>query len=312
MPPPNLNPYRELLSTEQSVMLKLEKAIDSKIPENLETALGALKKYKLNTQAKFIYHSPKIIKEFCQAQKEILDSISTNLAKHGCPNIDVTSKQSKTRQSIFDHAFSNYLLQIFTKLTRSNSSENARVNILNDACKLGSYYGFVMRAKFNLIALNTLNPDSSTAKNMLTRIHHDADQLIDLYGAIGYARKGFILLRIAQYFHEKGGEAYKETALSNKEQAIKNFLCAAELEKEVYSKALITSITQGRGITDIFTDDNDMQFDSWEKAHPIFIENVGRETYNSLSKQVTATIQPELARRTAIDEDEKTPSPSVK
>jgi hypothetical protein len=291
----NLNPYGSLTATELTVMGALEKLIRANTPKKIQKVVDAFKNYSLPTQAKLIHHSPSI-REFCQTNLAVQPVIAAKLKEFNSPNIEIISKNKLESHSILDHVFAYHLLDAFVRIKRDDISGHSRVNILKDACSIGSYHGLIIRCKFNLAVLNNQTIASTPEKKAATlkKIFLDCDHLTNFYGAIGYIRKGIVLLELAHYYH-----AQNETdrVTDAREQATKNFMCASLLQDDSYSNALIDSITKGAGIASIFTDtENEFQLGDWLAAQILFQDSVGKDTYNMLEEQAKTEIQPDLTR----------------
>ncbi len=318
----NINPYDPLSTEELKITALIEKGILSKDANRIASVQQFFKKHHLHTLAKFQHHNATI-REFFESNSEAKKTLAEKLKDLGCANIDVISKdqQKQESHSLLDHAWSNYLLYAFTSTKREDTSGSQRIKILTDACSLGSYQGLVMRCVFNrsILASPTVISDPEKQKKYIQKILLDSDRLANLYGALGYVRKGLNLLFLSEFFNKEDKNHDKVLSQTYENQAIKSFICGHLLEDDVYSATLMAAITQNKGISALFKNDDSENFavlekilSNWDRLQEVFINASGTEdkdNYEMLYKQASLEIKADLQRKTLINDAASSPSP---
>ena len=116
------------------------------------------------------------------------------------PKITVLSIDKKIEVTPFKQFMGYYLTLRYHEFVKANDSASAE-EILNEACKYGSYRALDTRMELNLIKLRSLTKENvSEADALLEKIQIDAAQIGNIYRAIGYGRAATSLLSAANVY----------------------------------------------------------------------------------------------------------------
>jgi hypothetical protein len=252
--------YKPLSAVEAEKLQTLKNQIASTDTNAIEAAILDIRELSQEDVVRFTKASPELFM-FCVTNAPLQTTWQATLTTY-YPNTQaqaLISLHGKTEaHPVFHHYVSAYLLNSYIGYAHTESTDNTGnhqkpkaniTNLLNEACKLGSYYALARRSKQNRDALfmeEKVSPEL---------IKEDANRLADLYGELGYLKAGLAWIDLSNYYREKIQDI--ELADDYFEHAIRHFLCATLLGSQAYSHQLTETLTKGLGLASTFATDNE-------------------------------------------------------
>lgn len=283
-----------------TVSAETEKQIDSALVYIVNTIIDKPEKHKeiATKLANFPYKAlvricqkDNFVEKFCRTNPDFLALIKEKLSPTNYPDIGMESIDGKENYHLFDIYLAASFMSHFMTAGRGDRD---RVPSLNAACDLGLYNALSIRCIINEKTVKNMSLKEDDREQAVKEIMADTKRLINLYWGAGYVQAGCILHSLANHFLAKEDENEINRGQSMREDAIKNFLCAALLQNNDTSNAQIQSVTKGQGLMALFEGGN-VHFSDWTEAK-VICQEWAKDSYPILEKCAQEEINSVLLR----------------
>lgn len=298
---PRLSDIKISLSQENEVTLGLAlnhivSLIDEKTAESNKDLVDTLINYRHDFLLRACQREPKV-ENFCRTNPLFIDALKKEIQASfdadksvNHPYLEIRSMNGVLRYTVFDLYLATMFEQISSSRELATAFKIEMKKSLDYACQLGLYDAFLVRCEslFNTIKNNISTLDENNAKILV-----NIDMLTNLYWGIGYLQAGCRLYTLGEVLLQAEQE---DCCRMFREQAVKNFLCAALLENDSYSNEIMNNITANKGVAQVFDpflEENNFegQFTNWSDAKKFFCERIGEESYALMEKEAKCELE---------------------